>query len=138
MGQPVESDSIQPSAFPPCMEDIVNAIHAHEKISNEASFAIVAFLSEIGMGSDAIIDELFSGVSDSVKGVTEYQIEHIAGERGNEGLAQADCSGLQDAGLCPMLVREDADWDPICAQADMTEPGTYYHRAKSTEDEVSR
>ncbi len=122
----LDFEEIKPERFPPCMNGIINAIHAGENVSHEGRFAIVAFLHTIGMDRDGIINELFPNVPDFAKEVTEYQVDHITGAKNKEAYTPPGCSSLQTYGLCPMLERSPEDWDDWCAHDKMNHPLTYY------------
>ncbi len=122
----LDVDEVRPDRFPPCMTSIVNAIHAGENVSHEGRFAIVAFLHTVGMDRDGIINELFPNVPDFAKDVTEYQVDHITGQKSKEAYTPPGCSSLQTYGLCPMMQRSEDEWDDWCAHEKMNHPLTYY------------
>ena len=67
--------------FPPCMKKILSDLQKGINVPHTARFAITAFLLNIGMDVDTII-ELFSSAPDFDEEKTRYQVEHIAGQRG--------------------------------------------------------
>ncbi len=124
--QRLDFDEVEPDAFPPCINSIIARIKAGENMSHEGRFAVVSFLHTVGMGREAIIDELFPNVPDFARDITEYQVDHITGRKGKDAYTPPACSSLQTYGLCPMLSRAKEDWDDWCAHDKMSHPLTYY------------
>jgi DNA primase large subunit len=122
----IDVDEVRPERFPPCMSALVDAIHEGENVPHEGRFAIVAFLHTIGMGRDAIINELFPHVPDFAKDVTEYQVDHITGQKSKEAYTPPGCASMQTYGLCPMMQRDEDEWEEWCAHEKMNHPLTYY------------
>ncbi len=67
--------------IPPCMKKILSDLQKGVNVPHTARFAITAFLLNIGMDVDSIV-ELFSSAPDFDEEKTRYQVEHIAGQRG--------------------------------------------------------
>jgi DNA primase large subunit len=122
----VELDKVEPDAFPPCMNALIASIHAGENVSHEGRFAIVAFLNQVGMDEDTIINELFPHVPDFAMDVTEYQVDHITSGGDGEGYTPPGCSSMQTYGICPMMGKAEEDWDDWCDHEKMNHPLTYY------------
>jgi len=122
----VEMEQVEPDAFPPCIDALIQSIKSSENVSHEGRFAVVAFLNRIGMGREEIINELFPNVPDFAKDVTEYQVDHITGQKNKESYTPPGCSSMQTYGLCPMMGRAEEEWDDWCNHEKMNHPLTYY------------
>ncbi|MGH7337875.1 MAG: DNA primase large subunit PriL, partial [Myxococcota bacterium] len=119
---------VTPEAFPPCIRALIASIQASENVSHEGRFATVAFLHTIGMERDAIVQDLFSSVPDFAREITEYQVDHITGRKAHEAYTPPGCQAMQTFGLCPMMTKQKAEWDRLCAQEWMKHPLTYYRK----------
>ncbi|MDI6691514.1 MAG: hypothetical protein QME50_06610, partial [Candidatus Bathyarchaeota archaeon] len=69
-------------AFPPCIKNLYQSISSGRHLSHIGRFTLTAFLINIGMPTENVID-LFKNFSDYDQRMTSYQVEHIAGERGS-------------------------------------------------------
>ncbi|RUM34248.1 MAG: hypothetical protein DSY33_02450 [Archaeoglobus sp.] len=72
---------IRLDCIPPCMKKILSDLQKGINIPHTARFAVTAFLLNIGMNVNSIV-ELFSSAPDFDEEKTRYQVEHIAGYRG--------------------------------------------------------
>jgi DNA primase large subunit len=118
---------VHPQAFPPCIRNLISAIKASENVSHEGRFATVTFLNHVGMDRDAIIQDLFSNVPDFARDITEYQVDHILGNKTKgEAYTPPGCGSLQTYGLCPMMAKPKDDWHKWCAHEKMNHPLTFY------------
>ncbi len=107
---PVRLDCI-----PPCMKKILSDLRKGVNIPHTARFAITAFLLNIGMDVDSIV-ELFSSAPDFDEEKTRYQVEHIAGMRGK---------GSEY--ICPSC-ETMRTYHNCCADCKVSSPLTYYAR----------
>jgi DNA primase large subunit len=116
-----EFGSVEESAFPPCMQAIINALIQSASLPHMGRFAITAFLHNIGMDNTRII-ELYGHVPNFDLGKTMYQVEHISG-RGGIGTEYLSplCSTMKTYALC---IHPDA----LCNK--ITHPLTYYKQKK--------
>ncbi len=95
-----EFGSVEESAFPPCIQSIIQALAAHTHLSHMGRFAITAFLHNIGMENTRIV-EIYGRVPDFDLQKTMYQVDHISG-RGGAGTeyTSPQCSTMKTHSLC--------------------------------------
>ena len=117
----VDLGEVDINAFPPCMKNIIAKIKEGVNVSHEARFSMVAFLHQIGMSNDEILN-IFATVPDFRKDLTLYQIRHITGEISGKEYKVPKCATLRAYGLC---VRDVAK-DKLCFKPWMTHPLLYY------------
>ena len=109
-------------AFPPCIRYCMEGLLAGRRASHMERFALTSFLVTIGMPLDSLID-LYTSVSDFDPAMTKYQVEHIAGVKGNRTKYTPPlCDTLRTHGIC-------RNKDDICER--VKHPLSYY-RAKAT------
>jgi DNA primase large subunit len=96
--QEIEGE-IVPEAFPPCMQALLSDMKEGKPLSHIARFAITAFLLNVGMEVDSII-ELFMKAPDFREDLARYQIEHIAGKRGSTAYTPPSCAYMLSVRLC--------------------------------------
>ena len=96
--QEIEGE-IVPEAFPPCMQALLTDMKQGKPLSHIARFAITAFLLNVGMDVDSIV-ELFMQAPDFREDLARYQIEHIAGKRGSTAYTPPSCSYMMSVRLC--------------------------------------
>jgi len=111
--------TITQTAFPPCIDALYQSVSAGRHISHIGRFTLTSFLVSIGMSAENVI-ELFKNFSDYDEGMTRYQVEHIAGERGSRTrYIPPRCDTLKTHGVC-------ASPDEICQE--INHPLSYYRR----------
>lgn len=98
MRQEIQGEII-PDAFPPCMAALLNDLEEGRPLSHIARFAITAFLLNVGMDVDGIL-ELFMKAPDFREDLARYQIEHIAGKRGSTVYTSPSCAYMISVRLC--------------------------------------
>jgi DNA primase large subunit len=87
-------------AFPPCVNELYNAASSGRHLSHIGRFTLTSFLVNIGMPSEKVT-ELFKSFSDYNERLTQYQVEHIAGDRGSgTKYTSPKCETLQTHGVC--------------------------------------
>ncbi|MFW9934730.1 MAG: hypothetical protein ACFFDU_04250 [Candidatus Thorarchaeota archaeon] len=96
--QEIEGE-IVPEAFPPCMQALLTDMKEGKPLSHIARFAITAFLLNVGMEVDSIV-ELFMQAPDFREDLARYQIEHIAGKRGSAAYTPPSCNYMVSVRLC--------------------------------------
>jgi len=96
--QEIEGE-IVPEAFPPCMQALLSDMKEGKPLSHIARFAITAFLLNVGMEIDSIV-ELFMQAPDFREDLARYQIEHIAGKRGSTAYTPPSCAYMISVRLC--------------------------------------
>lgn len=89
-------------AAPPCIAKILDNISSGGNPSHDERFTLAAFLVNIGLGVDEIL-ELFRNTADFNERIARYQIEHIAGLRGSgKKYLPSSCATLKSKGICPL------------------------------------
>ena len=111
--------TVEESSFPPCMQALITALSAGTNISHPGRFALTAFLHNIGMGPQEII-QLFCRAPDFDLSRTMYQVEHISGRGGTEYTAPS-CAAMRTTGVC---TKKDA----LCER--ISHPLNYYKQKK--------
>jgi len=106
---------IEESAFPPCIQALINAITSGANLTHPGRFSLTSFLHNIGM-EKLQITELFARAPDFDREKTMYQVGHIIGGGGTEYSAPG-CAAMRTTGLC---IRPDN----LCEQ--INHPLSYY------------
>ena len=96
--QEIEGEIVS-EAFPPCMQALLTDMKQGRPLSHIARFAITAFLLNVGMDVDSIV-ELFMQAPDFREDLARYQIEHIAGKRGSTEYTPPSCAYMISVRLC--------------------------------------
>ncbi len=96
--QEIEGEIVS-EAFPPCMQALLTDMRQGKPLSHIARFAITAFLLNVGMDVDSIV-ELFMQAPDFREDLARYQIEHIAGKRGSTAYTPPSCAYMISVRLC--------------------------------------
>ncbi|MHA2405868.1 MAG: hypothetical protein ACXADB_04360 [Candidatus Hermodarchaeia archaeon] len=96
--QEIEGEIVS-EAFPPCMQALLTDMKQGKPLSHIARFAITAFLLNVGMDVDSIV-ELFMQAPDFREDLARYQIEHIAGKRGSTAYTPPSCAYMISVRLC--------------------------------------
>jgi DNA primase large subunit len=90
---------VQP-AFPPCIKNLYQSVSSGHHLPHIGRFTLTSFLINIGMPPEKVI-ELFKNFSDYDPRMTNYQVEHIAGERGSRTrYIPPKCDTLKTHGIC--------------------------------------
>lgn len=106
-------------AFPPCMKKLYQDALAGKHLSHIGRFALTAFLLNVGMTTENVIN-LFRQATDFNEKMTRYQVEHIAGTKGSRTkYIPPKCQTLQTHGICPSQ-------DETCKK--IRHPLAYYRR----------
>jgi DNA primase large subunit len=104
-------------AFPPCIRYCLEGLLSGRRASHMERFALTSFLVNIGMPIESMVD-LYVSVTDFDEAMTRYQIEHIAGARGNKTRYTPPlCDTLRTHGIC-------RNKDDICEH--IKHPLSYY------------
>jgi DNA primase large subunit len=115
-GEDLPSEVIN-EAFPPCIRYCMEGLLAGRRASHMERFALTSFLVTVGMPLDRLVD-LYTSVSDFDPAMTQYQVEHIAGVRGNRTKYTPPlCDTLRTHGIC-------RNKDDICER--IKHPLSYY------------
>lgn len=119
-GGDFESTSVfqirDPRYFPPCITTILSNLKEGINVPHSARFAVTAFLLNIGLAVDEII-ELYKHASDFDEERTRYQVEHIAGDKGKVRYTPPSCDTMRTYGNC-------VGRDEMCEK--ITHPLSYY------------
>jgi DNA primase large subunit len=115
-GEDLPSEVIN-EAFPPCIRYCMEGLLAGRRASHMERFALTSFLVTVGMPLDKLVD-LYTSVTDFDPAMTQYQVEHIAGVRGNRTKYTPPlCDTLRTHGIC-------RNKDDICER--VKHPLSYY------------
>ncbi len=104
------------TSLPPCIQKLLGSVLASENVPHPGRFALVSFLSNLGLGFEEIY-QIFASVPDFRESVTRYQIEHITGQISGTVYTAPECSTMKSYGLCPGP-------DRLCQR--ITHPLSYY------------
>lgn len=110
-----EFGAVMTSAYPPCIEAIMDALVAGKNLTHSGRFSVTTFLLKIGVPNERIM-EMFDRSPDFDAVRTLYQVEHISGRGGTEYSAPS-CAWMKTNSLC---VRPDK----ICEK--VQHPLSYY------------
>lgn len=90
---------VEESEFPPCMKALLADIREGEHLEHHSRFAITAFLSNIGMSVDEIVEtyEVNPGFGEEM---TRYQTNHIQGNTGPIEYTCPSCATMVTYGDC--------------------------------------
>jgi DNA primase large subunit len=105
-----------PSSFPPCIAAILSNLRDGVNVPHTARFAVTAFLLNIGLTEDEII-EIYKNSPDFDEERTRYQVEHIAGDKGNVRYTAPSCDTMRTYGNC-------INSDDVCEK--IMHPLSYY------------
>jgi len=112
-------DEVVNEAFPPCINYCLEGLLAGRRASHMERFALTSFLVNIGMSIDQMVS-LYTSVTDFDESLTRYQIEHIAGMKGNRTkYTPPNCNTLRTHGIC-------RNPDALCNK--ISHPLNYYRR----------
>ncbi len=112
-------DEVINEAFPPCINYCLEGLMAGRRASHMERFALTSFLVNVGMPVDQMVS-FYTDVTDFDESLTRYQIEHIAGLKGNRTkYTPPTCNTLRTHRVCR---NPDSTCDRI------THPLSYYRR----------
>ncbi|HJJ47134.1 MAG TPA: DNA primase large subunit PriL [Methanocorpusculum sp.] len=111
-----EYGTVNESAFPPCIQALIQSAERGENLVHAGRFTMVAFLRTIGMSAEQI-EGIFSQSPDYNAEMTEYQVNHILG---NEYVPLA-CLKMLTNGLC-------VHKDKLCNDDKINHPLSYYKK----------
>jgi DNA primase large subunit len=118
-------DTVVPELFPPCMQYLLDQVQEGEHLEHHSRFAITAFLSNIGMETDDIVD-LYMVNPGFGEEITRYQTDHIRGEISPTEYSTPACATMQSYGDC-------INMDDRCER--ISHPMAYYEQALDDADE---
>ena len=112
-------DEVMNEAFPPCINYCMEGLLAGRRASHMERFALTSFLVNVGMPIDQMVS-FYTDVTDFDESLTRYQIEHIAGIKGNRTkYTPPTCNTLRTHRVCR---NPDSTCDKI------NHPLSYYRR----------
>lgn len=115
---PTGGGEVKIDFFPPCMRTMLASAQNGVNLPHSGRFALVSFLHNLGMDSDAILT-LFSQSPDFDPSKSMYQIRHITGELSGQEYTPPECSTMKSYGIC-------FDPDGLCNSGKMNHPLNYY------------
>lgn len=118
-------DTVAPDLFPPCMGHILQKVQNGEHLEHHARFALTAFLSNLGMSTDEIV-ELYTVNPGFAEDMTRYQTDHIQGNSGPIEYSAPACATMKAHGDC---------YSPDERCETIKHPMAYYERALDATDE---
>lgn len=100
-------------ALPPCIARIISMIEQGGNPSHEERFNLAAFLVNIGLDTESIL-EYFRKTPDFNEKIARYQVEHIAGEKGSrKKYMPYSCDKMKSTGICPVQERCKGGRNPL-------------------------
>lgn len=118
-------DTVVPELFPPCMQYLLDQVQKGEHLEHHSRFAITAFLANIGMDTDDIV-EIYTVNPGFGEEITRYQTNHIRGATSPTEYSTPACTTMQSYGDC-------VNMDDRCER--ISHPMAYYERALEDADE---
>ncbi len=119
----VETDTVAPDLFPPCMERLLERTRRGVDLDPPATFALTAFLTGIGMDTEEILALYRPAAVDEEQ--VRYQTEYLRDTAGVQ-YAPPSCATMDEYGLCYPDDRCDAIAHPL----------SYYEMAVEDADDV--
>ena len=118
-------DAVVPELFPPCMKHLLEQVQAGAHLEHHSRFAITAFLANIGLTTDEIVD-LYMVNPGFGEEMTRYQTDHIRGETSPTEYDPPSCATLKSYGDC-------VNMDDLCDR--IAHPMAYYEAKLDDTDE---
>ncbi|MFB6270107.1 MAG: DNA primase regulatory subunit PriL [Halobacterium sp.] len=120
-----EIDTVVPELFPPCMQHLLDQIQRGEHLPHHSRFAITAFLANVGLSTDEIVEiyEVNPGFGEEM---TRYQTDHIQGETSPTEYTAPSCATMKAYGDC-------VNPDDLCDA--INHPLSYYEAKLDDEDD---
>ncbi|MFC7167271.1 DNA primase regulatory subunit PriL [Halospeciosus flavus] len=118
-------DTVVPDLFPPCMKNLLERVRRGDHLPHHSRFAITAFLANIGLSTDEIVDiyEVNPGFGEEM---TRYQTDHIQGESSPTEYTAPACATMKSYGDC-------VNPDSLCEN--ISHPLSYYEVKLEDADE---
>lgn len=85
--------------MPPCLKSLLAAMQKGENVPHMGRFAVVSFLSALGLKSEDIL-KIFSTAPDFDVERSRYQVEHITGSSSSTSYKAPGCDKMKTFGLC--------------------------------------
>jgi len=91
---------VDEDCFPPCISELLRHIRSGMSVPHPARFAVTSFLLNLGVSVEDIV-ATFANLPDFDEEKTRYQVEHIAGIRGNrKKYSPPSCDTMRTYGNC--------------------------------------
>ncbi len=90
---------VVPDCFPPCISSAIADVQANVNLSHAMRFAMTAFLLNIGMTQEKVVD-IFRASPDFREQMASYQVNHISGASGTTYKCPS-CATMDTNGNCP-------------------------------------
>lgn len=116
-------DTVVPDLFPPCMTDLLERAQRGADLSPQGSFALLAFLTGIGMDLEETL--AFCRDTSLDPEAIRYQTEYLRDDGGTQ-YPPPSCETLHEYGLCD---NEDDHWDVS------SHPLVYYKKTLAAADD---
>lgn len=92
--------NVRPEDYPPCVREAMNLLEKGQNVPHYGRFLMATYLLAVGKTVDDIM-ALFPKAPDFRPSVTKYQVEHIAGLKGNRTrYSVPSCKTLQTHSFC--------------------------------------
>jgi len=85
--------------MPPCLKSLLAAMQKGENVAHMGRFAVVSFLSALGLKSEDIL-KIFSTAPDFDVERSRYQVDHITGSSSATSYKAPGCDKMKTFGLC--------------------------------------
>lgn len=121
---PTEFDAVEPSAFPPCMDALLERARDGEELPDHSWFVLLSFCATVGMHAEevvAIVDPDDETVAERIR----YGVERVATEEGEIAYPPVSCATMETYGDC---VNKDETCETIA------HPLSYYETRLAAED----
>lgn len=92
-------DTVVPELFPPCMQHLLDQVQRGEHLPHHSRFAITAFLANVGLTTDEIVD-IYSVNPGFGEEMTRYQTDHIRGDSSPTEYTAPSCATMKAYGDC--------------------------------------
>lgn len=108
--QPIYSDEIMQSAYPPCIKYVLDKTEKGENLAHSERLFLTFFLLNIGTSTDDVM-KIFTTQPDFKEEMTRYQVEFAAGKKGSgTKYTSFGCAKLISFGLC----KKESDSADFC------------------------
>lgn len=112
-----EIDRVEEGLFPPVMKSLLGRVQSGDHMTHEERFAIAAFLVNLGMSTDEIV-EMFGVSGHFAEDPTRYQVNHIQkGGGGGEPYTPPTYATLESWGV---------EWEKDALEEKVKHPLQYY------------
>lgn len=96
---PTEFATVEPDAFPPCMDALLERARGGEDLPDHSWFVLLSFCATVGMHAEevvAVVDPDDEAVAERIR----YGIERVATDEGDIAYPPVSCATMQTYGDC--------------------------------------